>query len=360
MRVWAPIFNVFAVLLIGYMLLVFLKIDEVNKRQFEELRLKYAVDYAVEAAFRTTVSVEDIGIDYADIDNVRVNPNLVMETFKSLICLSYDMAMSKENFAHIESAIPTGVLMANDGYYILEAVKEDLTQGPYDGTPNSVGDGIDGGDIVLRWSVKKPYLIDSNPANPTNGYLYAANIYNETWTRVNKDVTQPMLIEEGKEFSEAGAGHLDRDKIQVNMSKLVTDDINYQIYLRNTMYASLLSGSNNVVGKYGNMPNFYLPSGDSLTAINSIKRPTLMMFMQGVDFANGQSIDVVGLGGARTVRKRQIAGFIKGGIRYYCYEKQLPEAEYGLVQEFFPTMEKAAEDGYRPHMEYLTKPVPRE
>ena len=66
MKVWSAIFNLIAVVIIAIMLLVINNIDEVNHRQFEEIRLSYAIDYAVEAAFRAAVDTDSIGTDYSN------------------------------------------------------------------------------------------------------------------------------------------------------------------------------------------------------------------------------------------------------------------------------------------------------
>ncbi len=339
MKVWSAIFNLFAVVLIAFLLILFYRTDAVNTRQFEELRLRYAMDYATEAAFRATIGVDDIGIDYTDIDNVQINPSLALETFKAVISLNYDMSLSEENMMHIENFIPTGVLFTRDGYYILELSETDST-------PKSVslgGDGVTGGEWSLKWSVKYPYKMEKG------NYLYAVSlnpVQDEEWTRVEKGTGQ---ILDGKAFTDPIYGYtgLNAKEIKTEISKIVMEDINYAINNRNYY--------NTTNAKMG---TFYLPvASQAKTSINNVRRPTLMMFMQGVDFAGEQPIDGASVGGVMTVRKKVVIGFRDNntGLEYYCYEKQLSKLQdeypgkYTPIK-FFDTMEEAAREGYEPHV----------
>lgn len=337
MKVWSAIFNLFAVIMIAFLLILFYRTEDVNSRQFEELRLRYAMDYATEAAFRATIGVDDISIDYTDMDNVQINPSMALETFKAVICLNYDMSLSAENLRHIENSIPTGVLFTRDGYYILDMVEVDTT-------PKSVaqgGDGVTGGEWALKWSIKYPYKIDKGI------YWYAASlnpVVDGKWTRVEKDTG---LIEDGKEFNDPifGATGLNAKEIKSEISRLVMVDITYAIDNRNVQ-----NTTNEKMGK------FYLPSiSNTETTINNVRRPTLMMFMQGVDFAGSTPIDGASVGGVMTARKKIVVGFrdTNTGTDYYCYEKQLsqltPASRYSPVR-FFDDMEDAARDGFEPHV----------
>lgn len=322
MKVWSAIFNFIAVILIAFMLIIFYRFDVVHTKQFEEQRLRHAMDYATEAAFRQTLGIDDLGMDYTDLENIKINPSLALDTFKNIICLNYDMAPSKENFAHIESFIPTGVLFTNDGYYILEEVEK---------SENEYG---------LHWSMKRPYLLEQ--VSEGKLYLYALNIYSQAWSRVDFDGG----VEDGLSYENTG---LTRSKVELGISDIINQDINYMIYTRN------------IVDRPGEkMPMFYLPSNTKSIIMNTINKPALLIMMQNVDFACEYLIDAASVGGSSVDRKKVVVGFIENGIRYYCYEKQLPESLFGASIEFFDTQALAVEAGYTPHFEYLTKPKHRE
>lgn len=344
MKVWSAIFNMFAVIIIAFLLILFYRTEEVNSRQFEELRLRYAMDYATEAGFRVTIGVDDISMDYVDMDNVQINPSLALETFKAVICLSYDMSISDENMMHIENSIPTGLLFTRDGYYILDLAEIDTT-------PKSVaqgGDGVHGGEYALKWSVKYPYKIYKESMGKKYWYATTLNpLADESWTRVEVGTG---LIADGKSFNDPinGITGITAKEVRTNISNLVMSDIEYVIDNRN--YQNTI---NDKMGK------FYLPtSSGTKTTINNVRRPTLMMFMQGVDFTGAKRVDASSVGGVMTTRKKLVVAFIDMGTgsKYYCYEKQLtelqkkfPDKTYKAIN-FFEKMEDAALEGYEPHV----------
>lgn len=355
MKVWSAIFNLFAVVLMAFLLILFYRTEEVNTQQFEELRLRYAVDYATEAAFSRVVRSGDLGMDYVDIDNVEIGPGLALDAFKSIICLNYDMSMSRENMMHIENFIPTGVLFTRNGYYILELSETDST-------PKGValgGDGVTGGEWSLKWSVKYPYKVDganigSSKDEVTNRiYSISLNpVKDEEWTAVEKGTG---LISDGKAYNTGTELYqpigLTAQKAKFEITKLIMDDINYAINNRNYYNTT-----------HKKMGTFYLPvTSEAKASINNVRRPTLIMFMQGVDFAGGNSVDTSSVGGVMAVRKRVVIGFrdTVSNINYYCYEKQLSKLQVEFPgrykpEEMLDSIEEAAIKNYKPHILALT------
>lgn len=329
MRLWGAIINIFGVLALGWVLIVLGQTEILDEKQFEELRLRHAMDYATEAAFRASISVEDIGIDYADISGVIVNPAPVLDVFESVLSISYDMARGAENKGKIQNAIPAGVLFATDGYYILEYV--DITET----------------EKGLHWSVKKPYVVEGKIGSKS--YIYAVNLYNEDWVAVTKGAAgnvSRMVIEEGKEYVNAARNTgLTRTKVQESIIELIRKDLAYQIYARN-------------VDLNTEMPAFYLPVGKEMQGVNNVDRPTLLLFMQGLELGGISSkVAVASVGGVRVQRKMQVVGFEENGRHYYCYEKQLPTTELGKVSKLFKSIEEAAKEGYTPHYVYMERRV---
>lgn len=331
MKVWSAIFNLIAVILIGFMIIVFYRFDEIHTRQFEEQRLRYALDYSVEGAFNRILFEDDLGMDYNALENIKLSPTEALETFKVLMCINYDMSISEENLAHVESFIPTGVLFTNDGYYLLENVKKSKT------------------DYGLKWSLKRPYLYSEGR------YSYAVNIYSESWSRVDI-FDNTAFVQDGESYLGTG---LTKSKLQIALSDTINQDINYVIYERN---------KENRPGE--KTPIFYLPSNTKSMIMNTIDRPALLMMIQNIDFACEYPIDAVSVGGVRVAKKSSVVGFVQNGIRYYCYEDQLPEGMESAGLEFFrgkhnkdqklsPTIQ-AAQSGYFPHFEYLTRPKVKE
>lgn len=367
MKVWSPIFNLIAVMLIAYILIVFGKIEETNRRQFEEVRLSYAVDYATEAAFRSAIDTDSINTDYLDdgLEEVRVNPVLILDTFCNIMCFSYDMSPGLENFDSIKASIATSVLFTIDGYYVLEATEKDRTP----------TDPIIGLDYDLDWGVKRPYLVYSDDGSrlfaaylvgeKTIEYIpdddqYKGNIYDYTYgyEGENPALTYRKFYDEKDTYSKRGTG-LTKEKVKQAISSLVTEDMNYAIHTRNVASVNKI------------MRSFYLPANDSLTAVNDVISPSLIVLFQDSTFLNGYDMDVTAVGGTRVKVRSNIIGFYYKGREYegsyYCYAgQQLGEPDLDIIEvtKRFDTMHEAAmtidpntNTKYSPHFEFLSKPL---
>ncbi len=369
MKVWGAIFNLIAVVLIAIMLVSFNKITAVNDRQFEQLRLSYAVDYATEAAFRSAISTDSIGTDYANggMVEVEVNPTLVLDTFCSVLALSYDLSPSENNFIKIEQSIATGFLCTINGYYILEIVEQD----------NYTNDYNIGGDYRLSWGIKRPYLLydnlhclycDANGVDHTR--LFSVSLVNE---KNSEYIPEGRYCFNCGDYGDASANdgseyepikdrdtfegtNLTRAKIKQAISKNLTEDINYAIHRRNLMSV------------YDEVRLFYVPSDDSMTAINDIESPSLAIIFQDSTFLNGYDMDVVSIGGVKVKPRTQVIGFRVQGdstnTMYYCYAGQqlgdkfvTGETKPKIVEEgMFNTIHEAAQAGFSPHLMFLQEP----
>lgn len=380
MKVWNAIFNLFAVLIIAIMIIVINKIETTNLKQFEEVRMSYAIDYATEAAFRSCISTDTVGTDYIEsgLEEVRVNPTLVLDTFCNVLCMSYDLSRGDENFNLIKQSIATSVLCGIDGYYVLEPVEVDTD--PYD--------VVLGGEYDLKWGIKRPYLLRTDEDR-----LFALNIVNEQTIEYNMDRTAapPEIDPSGNvlinddapalvfrtEYDEGGVGAESVDdlnpgsasygptgiteemKLQA-VSEMITEDINIAINKRNL----------NTTGTKTN--SFYMPASNSLTAINQIKSPTLIVLFQDSEFLNGYHLDAVSVGGNRVRVRTHVIGFTIPSSEdpteeYYCFAgQQLGEDKYGETKPAiqiiarFDTMHEAAEAGFSPHFYFLNEPIFKE
>lgn len=365
MKTWSAIFNLFAVFFIAILLVVVNKMDATNRRQFEEVRLSLAIDYATEGAFRASISTDTVGTDYIEsgLEEVRVNPSMVLNTFNNILCLSYDLAPSETNFMKIEQSIATGVLCAIDGYYVLETYPDDLD--PYD--------AVMGGQEFFTWGLKRPYLI-----NTEDGRLFAVNLVNESSIEYNsnrqdqdpndeENIKEPGVIYRTTydEVAEDVRGdcknptQLTDTLKRATIGRNITEDMNIAINNRNLNRTNLQHG------------RFYMPSGSSLTAINEIKSPTLIILFQNSEFLNGYNMSVTSVGGNRVKVKTHVIGFTIAGdpTKYYCYAGQ----QFGTyidadgnevrkpsitIEKRFNSMHEAALEGYSPHMIFLQDRVP--
>lgn len=336
MKVWSAIFNIFAIFILMVLLIVYRNMLVVLDKDFQELRLSQAVEYAAEASFAQALQVEDLGMQYEDLDAVIISPGDCLDTFKSLICLSYNMVPSEENLNFIEAYIPVAVLACNDGYYITTIAENDPT-------------------LPLKWSLKKPYVIQKG-----NVY-YAVKLHNREWLSVNNNTLE--VKSDGKDWVESGgpfyASGLSAEEMEkqvlTEVNNLITKDMAHQIKKRNTVRYQKSDGSYAEVEIPWNY-TFYLPSETTKTGVNPIKRPSFLIFMQGVDFAGTSKLDVVSVAGLTTTKKKVIVGWQdNSGKKYYCYEGQQPSGINQSLVRMFDSMEEAARAGYWPNYDCLVK-----
>ena len=106
MKVWSAIFNLIAVMMLVFMLVMYLNYTKVLKRDFDQARLNQALEYATEGMFQKTIEVEDIDTDYSDMYSVEINPSDSLDIFECIMCFNYNMSPSEENKKHIENFIP--------------------------------------------------------------------------------------------------------------------------------------------------------------------------------------------------------------------------------------------------------------
>ena len=356
MKVWSAIFNLIAVVIIAIMLIVINNIENTNRRQFEELRLAQAVDYAVEAAFRSAVSADSVGTDYANngLNNIHLNHSKVLEIFSNMLCLSYDMSSSEENLKNIEDCIPTAALCAIDGYYILEEVEKD------DDTETVEGKKVVGEDYGLLWGPKRPYLLTLDISDDDDKAVLSLSLINDGFTAVYRNSSvapnimeldsYPNPDEANKVLGTMGITvptdeEFKRLKRQA-ISQCLTEDMNYAIHTRNIQRTK------------NKLNAFYMPSSSTAqTTINSIESPSLILMFQDSSFLNGYDIDVVSVSGYRVKMKSFIIGFTQNGVKYYCYAGQQKDKNGNYVNvnvdRKFDSFQEAASAGYNPHYQFL-------
>ena len=184
MKGWSAIFNLFGLMILAFFMMVLHNEIRSNDKDFAELHLQYAVDYATEAAFQASLEGDSLDISYQDLQNIKINPANVLDDFKTTLMMSFDMAMSQMNKDSIDHYIASAVLAVNDGYYI--ATPQEI---------NSDTASVSGSQYALKWGMKKPYTIK----NGDNDYV-AYHLSDEIWVRA-KESGGKMTLVNGKSFS---------------------------------------------------------------------------------------------------------------------------------------------------------------
>lgn len=347
MRVWSTIYNFFGVLLLMFMLIVLHRDIRENERILAQVHLQYAVDYATEAAFLSSLEGGDLGLTYEDLRHVKVNPNNVMESFKSVFLMNYDMALSKENRDMLDYYISTALLVVSDGYYL--ATLEEVHTGNL---------GIEGGEYRLKWGLKKPFAL---PFRGNNLVEYDENpdrfmtfdLSTDKWILAMEEVVggnRRLRLFTGDlndMYNPNRPNGVTKEIIVARVNEIIMDDINKNIERRNILY-----------DKETSRDFIYLPSSVTSIGVNPISKPTFFIVVSDIDFAASSKLTARSVGGYSIGEKKRVLAFSQDGELYYCYEGQIPMGVPNIeVRKFYNTVDEAATAGYRPHMEYLTRPV---
>lgn len=336
MKIWSALFNMIAVILILFLSIAYFNTTRVLERDFDQARLNLAVEFATRAMFEKTLEIEDLGMDYTELGNVQINSSDALDIFTSLMCINYDMSTSEENKRHIENSIASAVLASSDGFYITQLVKDDTIK----------GDGLVGDSRVLRWSPKIPYYVH------VNNKTYAINFVEQTYASVNphkngasNDSTSIMIpTTPGYPLSIT-----DRIALQ-SVNNQIVDTILNEMKISNDNRKSV---------DY----KFYLPVETTAKGVNPIDGPSVLVLMQGVDFASSQRLNALSVSGYKVVKKINVLGIREKatGRRYYCYETQIPfdKIDDYEVEDYFSTIRDASLDarGFTPHYEFLERKV---
>lgn len=337
MKVWSAIFNFIAVWVIVIMLGVFYNHIDVIQTDYDTAVLRQVIEYAGEAAFNTAVVQNgDIDMDYTKLGNVSLNPSESLKVFEDIVCLSYGMSISDENRAHIESYIPSAIMCAYDGYYITQLMDDNIAE--------------------LQWSVKIPYTMQASKivGGLKRDYTVALRIDSEGIIVIDNN-TPNGLVERYKEYGLGieGAGFansvLNKDIVRAKINTTITDALSYSIAK---------------VSEYRGGKNYrvYLPADTTFSGINTINGPSLIILLNGGDFAGKAKVSEAAISGFKVIARNWVVGFTDHtGKKWYCYESQLTEGlvnSGGIVvnDKPFSTVGEAAEKGYYPHYEYISLP----
>ena len=337
-----------AVILILFLSIAYFNTTRVLERDFDQARLNLAVEFATRAMFEKTLEIEDLGMDYTELGNVQINSSDALDIFTSLMCINYDMSTSEENKRHIENSIASAVLASSDGFYITQLVKDDTIK----------GDGLVGDSRVLRWSPKIPYYVH------VNNKTYAINFVEKTYASINDRVEGENIVDKSSSIViPTTPGY----PLSIT-DRLALQSVNNQI-VDTILNEMKVSNDNRKPVDY----KFYLPVETTAKGVNPIDGPSVLVLMQGVDFASSQKLNALSVSGYKVVKKIHVVGFLEvaTGRRYYCYTTQLPSEESTLdpsnpddklyiVEDYFDSMRDAAmadNRHYSPHYEFLARKI---
>lgn len=316
MKYFFGVVLVFVVIYMLYIPVAYLGYARAEDSEFSELLLSKAVDYAGEAAMAACIELNDLDMNYIESDNVLMTPINAIDSFASLICLSYGLPQSDFNKNSIINSIPAMILAAYDGYYIAEWQESE------------------NGEQSLMWKPKRAYVIDSDTDNPDKGTLYNVSLSSDDWYSVNK---QTLAVTNG-----TGALPYSREEIIQHINRVVNRDI--------TTVLARYSLENNKQS----MQSFYLPFSADTYGVNRIEKPCLIVIMQDVDIDGVRPLNVSTVNGMKVSQKRVVIGWTDGsGYKYYCYSGKADSTAQGWIIQngvMFDTIQDAALAGYLPYI----------
>lgn len=295
---------IFALLYLCQFPVTYLKYIREENAEFETLRLSLASDFAAEAAMISCMSVEDVGVDYANNPIILLSPEKAAETFAALMCLNWSLPATELNMARVLNSVPAMLLVENDGFYLAEHIAS-----------NDV--------FQLRWNSKQPFFIE------TDSIIYGVDFARNSFSMVNKSLLTYSTNNNYAAFPYSGEDVLQRINLQLNRE------------------------INAALGNYAkvyNLPErqlFYLHVSEGATGVKRMERPGLLVIIQNLSMDGGipRSLSVVG--GLNAAERRAVVGWTDtNGEKWYKHSVgDIVEGE-----ELFYTIDEAAKAGYWPWM----------
>ena len=351
MKTWSIIFNFIAIAILCVMLRTFyIQIDAWDS-DFETARLGYQSDYCAEAAFIKSMTGGNLGIDYQDLNSPELSPEKSLDAFRTVMCFGYEKTPNEENKSQVNDLIETSVLACSDGYYISPIKMSKFGKV----------------DITYDWTSKIPYVLTTE----------------QMTEQIKAPIVRACEMERGN--IKAGLFTFKGNRVYLlgddeSMKFEAVGSVNFSTAARNTILQKINAQINtdiidNISNVYATSESkshrVYLPYSQTDDGINSLTGPSFIAIVSGRGFTTNGFINKTVMSGYKTVRKMYVVGYsyrnknggdMSGAVqKRYCYETQLPKNyENGTetrgpitVDKFYTSIEKAAEDGYYPDLEYL-------
>ena len=334
MKVWSAVFNLLGICIIVIMVTVFYRHLDVIQTDYDTAVLRQAVEYAGRASFRTALESGSADTDYTHLGVVRLNPSETLNTFTDIICMTYNLALSDENKEYIERHIPTAILCGYDGYYITELRDGDTTEyvNKYykKGTTDVIETAVKE-QSRLGWSLKMPYVTE------VEDKIVALSMDGGRYLEVgdNGNLAEGITTEE-----------LANSRINAVISDALSNNIKQIRAGREAIGQSV----------YGRNYRVYIPAETTFSGINSIDSPTLIILLEGGDFAGKAKKTEASISGLKVIEKDWVVGYSVGGEDLYCYASQYDLEESLTATVYYTSAMEAARAGYNPDYERLVLP----
>ena len=280
---------------------------------FQEEKLDVQVNYAVDAAIDEMVAASiDLGMDYADYEFMKVDPDVALDTYITVLLKNLGMSTSENNIAIARSRYtPVFCVAAYDGYYIAEPTRIN-SSGAYD----------------LVFSLKQPYLYGDGAGN-----VYALN----------------LGLDDAKMYSTTGTlSKVDPPIDKASQRAIINQSIS------DALMTSVYKQQEGAVAS-----TIYLPSDMSnITRTNPVTSTSVLAYVANINVGKGRMLESFGIGGARIDHAKVVYCYEKNGQKLYAYTTYITDeviARDGITLiETFNTPELAAQHGYSFDLDYFS------
>lgn len=315
--------------------------------EFEQRQQDIQVNYAVDAAtWMMLYDTPDIDIDYTQFSEIRVSPEVALETYKAVMVRGMGWGDSDLTRAHFESVyMPFFIVAAYDGYYVY-GVNRDIHEMTM----------MDGRDFTATeypkiWSPKIPYAeyFGADPNNPDENIEYI-NIYslgNDHYERINLASNSTSVLEYANMTPDTSDDSINARTVHRDLlvSTELTDACQTALFAAKTNYDT---------------EQIIIPSSFSEWSSNRpVEYPTVLTYMDVAGDMTKYNHVSFAIGGSRIEEGNYFISYInEQGDR--CYSKARfrndVESVRGLeILEVYTSAIECAENGYYFDVVYLNE-----
>lgn len=368
MRSWYALADMIGLfVLMITMVTIFNRID-IYEQEYNAQRLSKSVEYSTHAAFDKSLAQRNSDIDYNEFRTVQIDTRNTLETFEDMMCFNYNLSRTDTSRAAIEDSIRGGMLMTEDGYYLLslQSNANEITDDDYqlvDGKKVLTEEGkrkqqyIDSlsdsgkqdayGWKKLMWLPKQPYIGKYNNNNGGN-ITVSYNLNGKTIRYINDNDHQYKKTDDGDDIIRPFLPRGEKFGVaqRTAISQTVTNALAWSVNNNDEIRGEAEFGS-------------YVPSDQTISGINRIAAPSIMFVVQGGGYSGEVAHENVALTGIRTIKAVNVIGYRKNGKKMYAYEWQgvSDDPSCSGVEKKFKRVEEAAEEGYAPDYEHIFNPI---
>ncbi|MCD1261341.1 hypothetical protein B5M42_021300 [Paenibacillus athensensis] len=297
-----------------------LETDMQRKTLLTELRYNTALDTAVDDAARMLVVSNDQGREaqYESAKRIALNKDEAIAAFYQTLYANFGVADDPVSQGVLSRYIPAVVVIGYDGFYVY--AEDEWT-------------GADGHvERKAVWGAKKPYAYADSAGNSLSftldDFVLAYDASSRSWCEgLRMDVQQQTnipLLRDAELFEQTR---------RTTIIRAIEDELAYRI-----------NQHNESVARNGVAYTLTLPTISQEEWNNTVDDVGVLAFLQGIPMG-GKLYNSYALGGSRVLKKPEIVGVRKNGMKVYYRST----CGFGYpVEETFSSERAAAKQGYLP------------